>query len=352
MQFSRGLLIAVSSLTLALPTGCADPSSDATPNAGGAGGGNDGGSNAGGSNNTGGNDAGGNNSGGNTSGGNTSGGNNVGGGTVEAGNCCEPHGTSGCSNPTIQACVCEQEQGYCCDNPWDAQCVQHAVDCGFCDGGGSTDPDMTFFVTSRTVEVNGQPVDGGDFGGLAGADSFCTTLANEALPNNGNTWRAYLSTTTEDARDRIGAGPWFNAEGAQIAASVADLHADPPPTEQLLTESGATFAQSGGGHDVLTGSNSEGRKPTDAQLEPLFKFPDGSFEYPFSSGSYSCANWTSDSNNAYAVTGHLDWNLLGTPAPGVDSDSRSWNASHVTACSMSEIAANGGSTRLYCFATN
>ena len=29
-----------------------------------------------------------------------------------------------------------------------------------------------------------------------------------------------------NARDRIGSGPWYNAEGAQIAKDVGDLHGD------------------------------------------------------------------------------------------------------------------------------
>ena len=46
------------------------------------------------------------------------------------------------------------------------------------------------------------------------------------------TWHAYLSAAAANgqpavnARDRIGKGPWFNAKGVQVAASVADLHSD------------------------------------------------------------------------------------------------------------------------------
>ncbi len=48
----------------------------------------------------------------------------------------------------------------------------------------------------------------------------------------GRTWRAYLSQPAAggqpavNARDRIGAGPWFNARGQLIANNVADLHGD------------------------------------------------------------------------------------------------------------------------------
>ena len=72
---------------------------------------------------------------------------------------------------------------------------------------------MTFFVT-------GEPVgDGGNLGGLAGADAHCQTLAT-AVGAGGRTWRAYLSTQARpgqpavNARDRIGTGPWYNSKEA------------------------------------------------------------------------------------------------------------------------------------------
>src|SRR6478752_7616145 len=83
-------------------------------------------------------------------------------------------------------------------------------------------PSMTFFVT-----VGGPQ--GANYGGLEGADRHCQALAEKAGAG-GKTWRAYLSTqavggaTAVNAKDRIGKGPWVNAKGVQIAASVADLH--------------------------------------------------------------------------------------------------------------------------------
>ena len=62
--------------------------------------------------------------------------------------------------------------------------------------------EMSFFVTSEN------PGQGADFGGLAGADAHCTALA-EAAGSTGKTWAAYLSSSAEDARDRIGDGPWI-----------------------------------------------------------------------------------------------------------------------------------------------
>ena len=70
---------------------------------------------------------------------------------------------------------------------------------------------MTFFVTSEPVG------DGGNLGGLAGADAHCQKLA-AAVGAGGKTWRAYLSTQARpgqpavNARDRIGDGPWYSAK--------------------------------------------------------------------------------------------------------------------------------------------
>ncbi len=62
---------------------------------------------------------------------------------------------------------------------------------------------MSFFVTS---DGSGN---GGDLGGLEGADAICRNLA-ESVDQGDLTWRAYLSTQGGDAvnaRDRIGPGP-------------------------------------------------------------------------------------------------------------------------------------------------
>jgi hypothetical protein len=68
---------------------------------------------------------------------------------------------------------------------------------------------MTFFVTSKGLG------NGGDLGGLSGADAHCQALAQTEGAGD-HTWRAYLSTAASggqpaiNARDRIGKGPWYN----------------------------------------------------------------------------------------------------------------------------------------------
>ena len=89
---------------------------------------------------------------------------------------------------------------------------------------GAPPPSMGFFVTSAKSKT-------GNLGGLAGADRICQTLAT-AVGQGDKTWRAYLSVERDpannnkptDARDRIGNGPWFNANGLMVGKDLIDLH--------------------------------------------------------------------------------------------------------------------------------
>src|SRR5207247_7276595 len=79
---------------------------------------------------------------------------------------------------------------------------------------------MSFFVTSVGKG------DGANYGGLAGADAYCQSMA-AAAGRGGSTWHAYLSTQgagAVNARDRIGNGPWYNATGGMVAMDVGPLH--------------------------------------------------------------------------------------------------------------------------------
>ena len=186
---------------------------------------------------------------------------------------------------------------------------------------------MTFFVTSKG---SGK---GGDLGGIAGADAHCAMLA-QAAGVTGKTWRAYLSTQgagAVNAKDRIGAGPWYNAKGQVVAQNVADLHNNPgggPGFKQLaMTEKGAVVNGAGdtpNQHDMLTGSQ-----------------PDGT---AFAAGmDRTCNNWTS-SSAGNAMVGHHD---------RTGGGGTSWNSQHPSrSCSQPDLIATGGNGYFYCFATN
>jgi len=193
---------------------------------------------------------------------------------------------------------------------------------------------MSFFVTSTG------PGDGANLGGLEGADAHCRMLATSVARGNA-TWRAYLSQASGfggpaaiNARDRIGNGPWYNANGAMIAANVADLHGDVQrdrnnirkPT--ALDEKGEEVKGVGdqpNEHDVLTGSDSHGRV-----VGPVG-----------TAAATTCNNWTSNGDGA-AIVGHHD--RLGGP-------NASWNSAHSSrGCSQEGLVGTGGAGLFYCFA--
>jgi hypothetical protein len=200
-------------------------------------------------------------------------------------------------------------------------------------GARAQQEDMTFFVTSAG------PGNGADLGGLEGADGHCQQLA-EAAGAGGRTWRAYLSAQASDgepavdARDRIGQGPWQNAEGTVIAQNVEELHGENNLTkETALSEQGEVVNGRGdepNRHDILTGSQ-----------------PDGT---AFAEGEdRTCGNWTMSGTEGAAMVGHHDRMGLRDDAP-----SKSWNSSHPSrgGCSQEALRGTGGDGLFYCFAAD
>lgn len=183
---------------------------------------------------------------------------------------------------------------------------------------------MSFFLTSSN------PGNGAALGGLEGADAWCAALADSAgAPDR--TWRAYLSTSTVNARDRIGSGPWYNAEGVEVAADVSELHGDNNLTkETVLTENGEMVNGRGDDpnrHDILTGSTLEGMSFGDAEQD------------------YTCSDWTSSSEDGSARVGHHD-------RTGGGENPESWNSAHNSrGCGLENLRSTGGDGLFYCFAT-
>ena len=220
----------------------------------------------------------------------------------------------------------------------------------------ASDNSLSFFVTSERVQVNGASVQGGNFGGLAGADAFCNLLGNEALASislPGKIWRAYLSSSTVDAKDRIGSGPWYNAAGERIAANVADLHnTDWRGTAQIQTQFGDPVF--GPQHDVVTGSTRQGIKFTfgSTEYQRVFNEWAGSPHQFRNNANLYCQDWTSDSSSIdiLAVVGHSDWTGGIIDNLGVDDDY--WNSDHVTGCDEARMIPDNGDIRIYCFATD
>jgi hypothetical protein len=195
------------------------------------------------------------------------------------------------------------------------------------------DVPMTFFISSTDQN--------GNFGGLAGADALCQRLAQAAGAPATRTWHSYLSTQgagAVNARDRIGAGPWHNANGVVIASDLDDLHGDTNrDSNYMIAETGldengevipGRFGRPegvGNKHDILTGSNSMGMAFA-------------------GDGDHTCNNWTSGGDGS-AMLGHYDRSGGG--------NNTSWNAAHGSrSCSLPDFNATGGAGKIYCFAIN
>ena len=195
------------------------------------------------------------------------------------------------------------------------------------------DTSMSFFITSEG------PGNGANLGGLAGADAHCQMLASGAGAGGSN-WRAYLSTSESggqaavNARDRIGSGPWQNANGQVVAQDVGHLHGD--TLEQArrgsnlvkstaLNENGEVVNGRGDSpnrHDILTGSQLDGTA-----------FPAGD--------DHTCGNWTNSGDGSGQV-GHHDRSGGGNT---------SWNSAHGSrGCSQEQVQSSGGDGLIYCFA--
>jgi len=192
---------------------------------------------------------------------------------------------------------------------------------------------MSFFVTSVGKGS------GADLGGLEGADAHCSALAQKAGSKR-TSWHAYLSKTPgagatgapgENARDRIGKGPWYNAKGVMVAKNVADLHSARAniSKDTALTENGEHVKVRGdtpNEHDILTGSDPMGM-------------------YSTAGGDTTCGNWTK-SGDGSAIVGHVD-------RSGLNEfwHSKQWNSSHGSrGCSQDQLKSSGGAGLLYCFA--
>lgn len=195
---------------------------------------------------------------------------------------------------------------------------------------------FSFFITSTG------PGKGADLGGLTGADAHCQQLAS-SVGAGGKTWRAYLSTQATatqpavNARDRIGQGPWYNTRGAVVARDVGHLHGDTLETARVgnslswataFSEKNEPIKRAGdkpNEHDILTGSQPDGRAFTDA-------------------ADRTCSNYTSSAADGFVQVGHFD---------RTGGNSISWNSAHASrGCGQANLVSTGGAGLLYCFAVN
>jgi len=200
---------------------------------------------------------------------------------------------------------------------------------------GPSGQPVGFFVTSTTSVT-------GNLGGLGGADFTCQRLA-AAAGHRVRAWRAYLSVERDssngnqptNARDRIGTGPWYNANGLLVANNVAELHSRRGDAAVFVDERGQRVngqwpgSPSPNEHDILTGSTAEGT------VIP----------------GETCGDWTSTAATGVSRrVGHSD-GLGGGGSTTVTPTNNvvSWNSAH-TSAGCANTAPGGGAGRFYCFA--
>jgi hypothetical protein len=183
---------------------------------------------------------------------------------------------------------------------------------------------FSFFLISHEaiVRESGSPDGfGGNFGGITGADALCLAVAlssSECASNK--TWRAFLSTTTEDAIDRIGQGPWHDRVGRVLALQLADLIADRPTSadpaiiDDLPNEFGVPNHNPDGtgqvdNHQILTGSGVDGRLYTQATSGGGGTGGGGFGSMTSCDGGWTpekatCWDWTRDDSEGCPRVGH------------------------------------------------
>lgn len=230
--------------------------------------------------------------------------------------------------------------------------------------------DFSFFLTSLAglQKLSGSELGfGGNLSydgeiGLAGADRICQTLAEASMPGSAvKEWRAFLSTSTGDAIDRIGEGPWYDRNGRLVAEDLAGLMSerpsgDPALADDLPNEWGVPNSSPDGkfldNHDTMTASGEDGRlilKGTGMGGGP-----------PGSGGDFStCEDWTSAApgqdppamGHSWPSMSGMHWIFVGRHGNGCEPFV--WLEQTGANCDGgSGVGCGGGYGGFYCFALN
>lgn len=219
---------------------------------------------------------------------------------------------------------------------------------------------------------------GGNLGGLEGADALCAEAAKSANPGDNHLWRAYLSTSSVNAKDRIGSGPWYSAppayasktnyasEGLLMANTTSDLTSnnrpgdtstivwrgssasgmgsaanDYPFNQCYLDENGVCVQDYGDSHDIMTGTKADGTAESDM----------------------SCSDWTSTSTSDEVALGHswprtfgddgnsMNWSRSGEKEPCAGTINLTTTMPNGLASAYQNgVGSGGGYGSFYCFA--
>lgn len=242
---------------------------------------------------------------------------------------------------------------------------------------------FSFFLASKKVlqDLSGS-VDGfgGDLGGISGADSICQQIAERSSSCQKNkVWHAFLSTSSVNAKDRIGSGPWYDRRGRLLAQNLSNLlterptGADPAIKDDFPNEDGVPNHAPDGvqvdNHEILTGTGTDGNVYTQSASTGGTGFPMGggmpggstscgpNNEETWTVEAATCWGWTSKEGKGCPRVGHSwprqgsgvgwisVWNEGGCLPGGVDNED-------VTAGldGTRRVGSAGGYGGFYCFA--
>jgi hypothetical protein len=138
-------------------------------------------------------------------------------------------------------------------------------------------------------------------GGLSGADQTCTLAAQAA--SLGGSWKAWASTSTANAIDRIvDVGPWFDLKGTKIFANKDGLKTM-PLTGLWYDEHGVGLASD----DIWTGTNYGGAFSTIPTEQACSDWTSASMQDGARIGQVGMpgANWTAFASTTCDQLAHL-----------------------------------------------
>ncbi|MGE5782969.1 MAG: hypothetical protein ACM3ZE_00195 [Myxococcales bacterium] len=234
------------------------------------------------------------------------------------------------------------------------------------------DAKFSFFLASQAAlvrESGSADGFGGDLGGLVGADAICQRIAETSAPcHKGKIgWRAFLSTSTVNAKDRIGKGPWYDRRGRLLAQDLANLLKDRPAggdsaiVNDLPNENGTPNHKPDGtqvdNHQIITGTGTDGnvyKQSTTGTGTGKFTGSQNACLETWSVDSATCRGWTTKKPEGCPRVGHSwpamsgtnwmsVWNESGCAPGGTGAESGGTDSSR-------KIGSAGGYGGFYCFA--
>lgn len=225
---------------------------------------------------------------------------------------------------------------------------------------------FSFFVTSwHHIRLLSGSEDGfggdlrynGAATGLEGADSLCQEMARRVCHGD-KTWKAYLSTSSVNAKDRIGSGPWHDWSGKLVANDISGLLGTNRPAGGCCDR--GVYDELGTFHDGTTDVNNDGIRDDDHDTMTATNV-EGTYN------GFSCDDWTSttamppNSGGGGGFGGLRTGIMMGHTWPA--QSGQSWVTSHAGhACAAgtnfiqngpgdsATVGGGGGYGGFYCFA--